>query len=618
VSEFGPSDGILFRYTYADYAEIVSACVASITADPTRNDKAYVMVKNTAIENLATTAFTNAGADMSKVEFIHAPTNSIWLGDYGPGFILQNGAMAVVNSLYMDFRPLDGFVPTLIGADHMQIPVIPMGLERSARANFLVGSNGVAFTTDFVEYSNPQYSLQEIVDEFDKYLGVHTLHVFPRLPWGVDASGCLEMWMNLVDDHNVVISQFAPGSDPTAIAITDAAAIYMANLGFNVFRVPDSVDLHPSSGWTHFTYTCGFRINDRLYITKYGDSDPSRIADDQTALAAYQAAAPACQIIQIDCYDIIGAVGALHSITMNVPRRDDAAPAAWLKSPNGGELLVSGTAHEIEWSAMDDVAVTGIDLRYSLDGGSTFPNLIASGIADDGRELWTIPTFPTVEDRVVMKIVAHDANGNRGREWSDSYFTIRSANQRVYDFSSNPGIDKWGWGVVTGSWGSVDGVRHPAALSQEIDTVDPLAYSKIAVSDATGGDSDANRYIPPPLAYGDESTHIFEFDIIEDPSTILDIELRWEGYSDDCQQTELYVWNAAGQNWGDCAGALGRNKYVADSSGNRDAVLKGNIRGNFADFIENNGRLTLLVYTDFRQLKAFHDYVSVTITRDGP
>ena len=619
--EFGPTDGILFRFATGAWPQVVTDCVAGITGDPTRSDKAYVVVASSSVEAIATTFFTNAGADMSKVVFMHMPSDAIWLTDYGPNFILQDGAPALVDSnYYILSRTKDNFVPTQVGEDNLQIPVYAMGMGTSARGNLLVGSDGVAYASDVIEEYNPDFTVQYIADLYQEYLGIDTLHLFPALPTTVDLTGHIDMWMNLVDDQNVVISQFAPGSNATAIAITDNAAIYMANLGFNVFRVPDSVGPHP--GWPgadiHFTYTNGFRINDRLFIIKYGDGDPARIADDQAALAVYQAAAPTCQIIQIDCYDIIWAAGAMHCITMNVPRRDESIPAVHLESPDGGELLVSGTTYEIEWSAIDDVAVTGIDLRYSTDGGASFPYLIASGLANDGREPWTVPTLPGVVDRVVLQVDAHDGTGNRGRDWSDSLLEIRVANQKVYDFSTGGGVDKWGWGVSTDSWSDLDGVRRPAAVNQTIDSVDPLAYSKISISDATGGDTDTNRYSSSLPPVGEESTHIFEFDITENPATILDIALHWEGYGDACGQTELYVWNAAGQNWSDGAGTLGENMYVENFAGNRDGVLEGNIRKDFADYIESNGRLTLLVYTEYVRKRAFHDYISVTVTRDGP
>ena len=76
---------------------------------------AYVVVANQTTANAATTAFIAAGANMSKVVFIIQPNNSVWMRDYGPHFVWQNGTLAVVDSHYYPTRPADNFIPTLVG-----------------------------------------------------------------------------------------------------------------------------------------------------------------------------------------------------------------------------------------------------------------------------------------------------------------------------------------------------------------------------------------------------------------------------------------------------------------------------------------------------------------------
>ena len=161
----------------------------------------------------------------------------------------------------------------------------------------------------------------------------------------------------------MIISEFLPGSNATAIQITEDAVVYMQNLGFTVHRTPDQNASHPQGGSNcHYTYTNAFRVNDRIFISSYADGDPTFLPYDQQALAAWQAAAPNCQIIQIPCYGIIWAAGAIHCITMQVPRYTDPRPTAHVIAPAGGELLVSGYRRDIEWASSDDVKVTSVDL----------------------------------------------------------------------------------------------------------------------------------------------------------------------------------------------------------------------------------------------------------------
>ena len=63
-------------------------CVVALTADPQHDEIAYVLVTDAWQETLATRVFEAGGADMSKVQFIVAEADSIWMRDYGPALYL--------------------------------------------------------------------------------------------------------------------------------------------------------------------------------------------------------------------------------------------------------------------------------------------------------------------------------------------------------------------------------------------------------------------------------------------------------------------------------------------------------------------------------------------------
>ena len=101
---------------------------------------------------------------------------------------------------------------------------------------------------------------------------------------------------------------------------------------------------------------------------------------------------------------------------------DVTAPAVAVTSPDGGETWKAGSTHAITWTATDAVGVTSVDLAYSTNGGATFPNTLASGIANSGSWSWTVPNVPTGTARV--RVLARDAAGNLGRDSSAANFTI--------------------------------------------------------------------------------------------------------------------------------------------------------------------------------------------------
>lgn len=118
------------------------------------------------------------------------------------------------------------------------------------------------------------------------------------------------------------------------------------------------------------------------------------------------------------------AVHANHTIaaTFAVNTSDTQAPVVTLGSPAGGESWAAGSAHAITWTASDNVAVTSVDLAWSADGGATFPNVIANGLANSGTFNWTVPGVLTSTARV--RATAHDGAGNLAADSSHADFAI--------------------------------------------------------------------------------------------------------------------------------------------------------------------------------------------------
>ncbi len=99
-----------------------------------------------------------------------------------------------------------------------------------------------------------------------------------------------------------------------------------------------------------------------------------------------------------------------------------AAPEMDLLGPNGGEVIDATTTALITWSASDDIAVTGVDLELSLDGGATYPIVIATNEANDGTFTWSVDDVSTTQARI--RATAKDANFQTDAETSAADFTI--------------------------------------------------------------------------------------------------------------------------------------------------------------------------------------------------
>jgi hypothetical protein len=154
-------------------------------------------------------------------------------------------------------------------------------------------------------------------------------------------------------------------------------------------------------------------------------------------------------------------------------------------------------------------------------------------------------------------------------------------------------------------------------------SIGAAAYPKLAASDATGGTADPNRYVSPNPAVNAESTIVYEFTILEDPATLDEIQVLWEGFAGQCTQVELYIWDYVQGAWANGAGLFGQNRYIDNWAGmNRDGLLSGSLRDELDRYIDAGGQLTLLLYSE-RPTESgaggskptYHDYCAVTTTR---
>ncbi|MCB0519021.1 MAG: agmatine deiminase family protein, partial [Saprospiraceae bacterium] len=109
--------------------------------------------------NLATcqSELTNFGVDWQSgnVEFLQAPSNSVWIRDYGANPIYLNGvdSLALVDWIYNRPRPLDDIIPDAVG-DYFGLPVYsttvaPYDLTHPGGNNFSDGM-GTNFSSKLI------------------------------------------------------------------------------------------------------------------------------------------------------------------------------------------------------------------------------------------------------------------------------------------------------------------------------------------------------------------------------------------------------------------------------------------------------------------------------------
>jgi agmatine deiminase len=309
-AEFAPNDGMLIRWgTY-------NALLTDMTVKATQSDQAtivWIVVASSALQSTATTTLQNAGAVMNQVRFIVAASNSVWMRDYGPRFIANNGARAIVDHTYNRNRPADDAMPGVIATawnePKFDIPLVHGG------GNFHLFEDGDAFMTGLIRNENSSLTEQQIKDYYAAYEGVN-LTITDPFPTSFDSTQHIDMWMLPVANKRVIISEYPTA--PTATygvprTVTEQTATDMTTRGYTVLRTP---------GWsesgTHYTYANSVILNKVVLLCKFGGTHTT---EDATALATFSTAFAGTgrNIAQVDCAGIITASGAIHCIVMHVP-----------------------------------------------------------------------------------------------------------------------------------------------------------------------------------------------------------------------------------------------------------------------------------------------------------
>lgn len=417
VAEFEPMEGLLL--SWESFSSAISALLTNMVKQTTTtaNSKVYMVVDTALEQTSVSNTLTSAGCNMSNVQFIVQTTDTIWIRDYGPRYIYQGQCRAIVDHTYNRPRPNDDVLPSYFATvkkhafyEHQLV---------HGGGNYHLDALGRSYATELVWNENPSQTHTLIHDTWLDFQNVDT-HIFPPFPTSVDYTQHIDMWMQVCADNKVVISDWPNNVGSTQDVICDNAAIYMAGMGYTVYRVPAR-----SISGVHYTYTNVVMINDVILLPTYTNATIVADGHNEQALTTWQTALPEKTIVQINSQAIVPYAGVMHCIVMHVPAHlGGVNPTAYLENYRGGDVLTPGADIEINWITDDDVSVSDVDILLSTDGGANYDTTIASMTADDGSEFWTVPNICSQQARI--KVVARDGDGNTGFDASTSDLTINA------------------------------------------------------------------------------------------------------------------------------------------------------------------------------------------------
>ena len=124
----------------------------------------------------------------------------------------------------------------------------------------------------------------------------------------------------------------------------------------------------------------------------------------------------------------VGATIGTPTATGTIVDDDDLIPpTAQVISPNGGEVIYQGQQVNLQWTASDNFAVNGVDIKL-LNGGSV--TTLASNVPNSGSYLWTASGPASI--KMKFRVVAHDDN-HATTDDSDANWELNAATVGVDD-----------------------------------------------------------------------------------------------------------------------------------------------------------------------------------------
>jgi len=227
------------------------------------------------------------------ISYFVVKTDSIWIRDYGPWFILDGqGDFGIVDTKYNRPRPNDDLVPGYLSRA-LGYPLYQPGLVHTG-GNYYNDGLSNAFSSTLVFRENSTLSKSEIESRMGDYLGITrytTSKLAPKLTIEhIDTFG------KLVSPDTWVFSEFPKNSVFRTDSENMVAEIAKLKSPFGTpYRILRAKMIpFGTKGEDYRAYLNSFISNRVLYYPSYGDEYDDEIAE------IYQAALPGYKIVGVD------------------------------------------------------------------------------------------------------------------------------------------------------------------------------------------------------------------------------------------------------------------------------------------------------------------------------
>ncbi len=307
--ESGPVERVLFGWHAGNwgYLRYFGSVMRAVVSDA----RLLIAVESLSEQRALMEALTEQRVDLSRVDFVIHPLDSMWIRDYGPVLVrTREGGYRVMDLPYHADRVGDDAYPARFAA-HEGLPISrpPIAMEGG---HLQSDGTGRCVVSDDVMRRDPASAPSEegVRRVLRAYFGCASVTIVPRLY--AEETGHVDVFAYITGPGRVLVGTYRREDDLVNSRRLDRSAALLEEAGFEVTRVPMPGN---SRRRVFRTYT-NVLVLDRSVLVPVFRNDREH---EQRALRAIAASFPGRRLVPIRADGVMGLAGALHCTAIAIP-----------------------------------------------------------------------------------------------------------------------------------------------------------------------------------------------------------------------------------------------------------------------------------------------------------
>lgn len=287
-----------------------------------RVERVRIIVNDADAEQAVVRILRKCHADLTAIEFFHAPTDRSWTRDYGPLFVkTETGKIAATHWRFNGWAKYhnwtnDNSITEMI-ARRLQIRRWETGLVLEG-GSIDVNGAGMLLTTEEcllseVQARNPGLSRRQIEQALANYLGASDVIWLGCGIAGDDTHGHIDDIARFTARDTVVAAVEPDKSDANHEPLKENLGRLRARGGFRVATLPMPEPVYFNQQRLPASYANFYIANRMVLAPVFGDPH------DRAALNTLARLFPDREIVGMPCRDLVLGLGTLHCMTQQQP-----------------------------------------------------------------------------------------------------------------------------------------------------------------------------------------------------------------------------------------------------------------------------------------------------------